>query len=103
HILRAFVGRGAAKRRVRDWTGRWWGSWGALDLVPIGNLVMVANPHWFNPFMEATEIEVTGRDTGRISLATGYGSHGQAVRRTRNKAGVVSDIWLAGSNMKPEK
>jgi hypothetical protein len=36
-------------------------------------------------------------------LAAGYGSHGQAARRTRNKAGHVTDIWLAGSNLKPEK
>jgi CubicO group peptidase (beta-lactamase class C family) len=102
-ILRAFAVRGAPGRRVRDWTGRWWGTWGALDLVPIGNLVMVSNPHLLNPFMDATEIEVAGRDIGRISLATGYASHGQAVRRTRNKAGTVTDIWLAGGNLKPEK
>ena len=48
-------------------------------------------------------IEVTGGDTGRISLAAGFGSHGQPVRRTRNKAGTVTDIWLAGGNLKPEK
>ena len=46
--------RGAPQRRVRDWTGRWWSLWGAVDLVPIGNLVMVANPHCINPFMDAT-------------------------------------------------
>jgi hypothetical protein len=102
-ILRAFADGGAPKRRVRDWTGRWWSLWGAVDLVAIGNLVIVANPHFLNPFMDATEIEVTGRDTGRISLAAGYASHGQAVRRTRNKAGRVTDIWLAGGNLKPEK
>ncbi|SHL71352.1 CubicO group peptidase, beta-lactamase class C family [Bradyrhizobium lablabi] len=103
HILRAFAAGGAPKRRLRDWTGRWWSIWGAVDLVPIGNLVVVANPHLLNPFMDATEIELTGRDAGRISLATGYASHGQAVRRTRNKAGRVTDIWLAGSNLKREK
>jgi hypothetical protein len=103
HILRAFAAGGVPRRRVRDWTGRWWSIWGAIDLVPIGNLVMVANPHLLNPFMDASEIEVTGRDTGRISLAAGYGSHGQTVRRTRGKAGTVTDIWLAGANLKPEK
>jgi CubicO group peptidase (beta-lactamase class C family) len=103
HILRAFAAGGVPRRRVRDWTGRWWSIWGAIDLVPIGNLVMVANPHLLNPFMDASEIEVTGRDTGRISLAAGYGSHGQTVRRTRSKAGTVTDIWLAGANLKPEK
>jgi hypothetical protein len=88
---------------VRDWSGRWWSSWGATDLVPIGDLVVVGNPQMANPFMDATEIEVTGRDTGRMSLAAGYASHGQSVRRTRNKAGVVTEIWLGGSRLKREK
>lgn len=103
HIMRAFATRGAPKRRVRDWTGRWWSAWGALDLVPIGNLVIAGNPYAFNPFLDASEIEVTGRDTGRISLAAGYASHGEAVRRTRNKAGKVTEVWFAGSKVRPEK
>jgi CubicO group peptidase (beta-lactamase class C family) len=103
HILRAFSARGAPNRRLRDWTGRWWSTWGAIDLVPVGKLVIATNPHLLNPFVDATEIEVTGRDTGRISLANGYASHGQAVRRARNKAGTVTDIWLAGGNLKSEK
>jgi CubicO group peptidase (beta-lactamase class C family) len=102
-ILRAFATRGAPKRRVRDWTGRWWTPWGAFDLVPMGDLVIVGNPHTFNPFLDATEIEVTGRDTGRISLAAGYGSHGEAVRRTRNKAGTVTEVWFAGGQGTREK
>jgi len=103
HILRAFAARGAPERRVRDWTGKWWSGGGAFDLVPLGNRVLVANPHMYNPFLDAAEIEITGRDTGRISQAAGGGSYGQPVRRTRNKAGKVTDIWLAGSNLKPEK
>lgn len=103
HILRAFSTRGAPKRRVRDWTGRWWTSWGAFDLVPMGNVVLVGNPHGFNPFLDTTEIEITGRDTGRITLAAGYGSHGEAVRRTRTKAGKVTEVWFAGGKGRPEK
>jgi CubicO group peptidase (beta-lactamase class C family) len=102
HILRAFAARGAPKRRVRDWTGRWWGTFGAVDLVPAGNLVLAANPQLLNPLLDAAEIEVTGRDTGQIALAPGFHSHGQPVRRVRNKRGAVSDIWLAGSNLKRE-
>jgi hypothetical protein len=103
YILRSFAEHGAPSRRVRDWTGRWWSQWGAFDLVPSGNRVVIANPHAINPFMDASEIEVTGRDAGKIALAAGYGSHGEGVRRTRNKAGTVTDLWLAGSNLKPEK
>ena len=100
HILRAYATHGAPKRRVRDWSGRWWGTFGAVDLVPVGNLVLVANPQLLNPFMDASEIEVTGRDSGWISQAAGFQSFGQAVRRVRNKRGVVTDIWLGGGNLK---
>jgi len=103
NILRVFADRGAPKRRIRDWTGRWWTTWGAIDLVPIGSRVIVANPNFINPFMAAAEIEVTGRDSGRIALASGYASHGESVRRAHNKAGKVTDVWLAGVNVRPEK
>jgi D-alanyl-D-alanine carboxypeptidase len=103
YILQTFSARGQPQRRVRDWRGRWWSLWGAVDLVPLGNQVLVANPNLINPFLDAAEIEVTGRDVGRISSATGYGSHGEGVRRTRSKAGSVADIWLGGINLKTEK
>jgi CubicO group peptidase (beta-lactamase class C family) len=100
HILRAFKTRGAPKGRVRDWRERWWTLWGAVDLVPMGDQVIAGNPHLINPFLDAAEIEVTGRDKGRIVSATGYASHGEPVRRSRNKAGKVTDIWLGGINAK---
>jgi len=103
HILRTFKARGAPNRRLHDWAGRWWTVWNALDLVPMGDRVLVGNPHMMSPFMDATEIEVTGRDKGRITAAAGYASYGEAVRRSRNKAGKVTDIWLAGANVKTEK
>lgn len=103
HILRTFATRGAPKPRVRDWNGRWWSTWGALDLVPLGDHVLVANPHAFNPFMDATVIAVTGRDSGKITTAAGYGSHGEPVRRTRNKSGSVREVWLAGGRLQSEK
>jgi hypothetical protein len=53
--------------------------------------------------MDASEIEVTGRDSGRITSATGYASFGEPVRRSRNKSGKVSDIWLGGANFKTER
>ena len=50
--------RGAPKRRVRDWTGRWWGMFGAVDLVPVGNRVLAANA------AIAQSIHGRGRDRG---------------------------------------
>ena len=102
-ILRAFESRGTPDRRSRDWTGRWWTIWGAVDLVPMGNRVVVANPHFNNPFMDAAEIEVTGHDTGKIVSAAGYSSHGEPVRRARDKRGRITGVWLAGAHVRPER
>lgn len=99
-ILRAFKTRGAPNRRTRDWTGRWWTIWGASDLVPMGDRVLVANPQFNNPFMDAGEIEVTGRDTGIIVSASGYASHGEPVRRVRDKRGKVTGVWLGGAHVR---
>ena len=54
-------------------------------------------------FMDSGEIEVTGRDTGTLVSAAGYASHGEPVRRVRDKRGKVSSIWIAGANVKPER
>jgi len=103
NVLRAFKTRGAPRGRVRDWSGRWWTMWNAIDLVPMGERVLAANPHLISPFTDATEIELAGRDRGRIISAPGYASFGESVRRVRNKAGKVTDVWLAGVHAKPEK
>jgi CubicO group peptidase (beta-lactamase class C family) len=102
HILRGFAMRGAPSRNVSDWNGRWWSSWGAADLVPMGKIIVLANPHAGNPFLDASEVTVAGKDKGRISLAGGYGSHGEPVRRTRDETGAVTELWLAGSKLLPE-
>ena len=103
HIMRGFAARGAPTRRVRDWSGRWWGLWGATDLVPMGNRVIAALPAALNPLLDATEIEITGRDAGKIVVAPGFRSYGEPVRRVRSKAGTVTDIWIAGGHLIREK
>ena len=100
NILRTFATGGPPSRRVAGWVGRWWGTGGAVDLVPMGNKVMVAGPYMANhPFLEASEIEVSGRDSGRIALAGGYGNHGETVRRVRSGAGRAVEFWLGSSRL----
>jgi CubicO group peptidase (beta-lactamase class C family) len=96
NILTCFAKRGAPTGEVRDWTGRWWSLWGAIDLVPMGGKVMVAVPALPNPLTDATEISVTGADRGRISLASGSARHGENVRRVRGRHGRVDKVWLGG-------
>jgi CubicO group peptidase (beta-lactamase class C family) len=101
HILRAYAKNGAPARKVKDWSGRWWTLWGAVDLVPMGNKVMAVAPGFLNPMLDAGEIEITGRSTGRIAVASGYGSYGEPVRCRRNASGEIVDIWLAATNLRP--
>ncbi len=100
HILQTFAQRGAPARRLRDWRGRWWGLWGACDLVPMGNRVLMAGPGLFTPFQDAAEIEVTGANAGHIALANGYGSHGEEVWLKRNSKGRVMEFWDMHSRAK---
>jgi CubicO group peptidase (beta-lactamase class C family) len=102
HVLRCYAKGGAPARRVAGWTGRWWTQWGAVDLLPVGAKVLVAFPAFLNPMMDASELEITGRDRGRIALAGGFASHGEPVRLVRNARGRVSEVQLAGARLVPE-
>jgi hypothetical protein len=102
HILRRFATRGAPSEKVGDWARRWWNLWGAADLVPVGDVVFIANPWIGKPLLDATAVGITDRDEGRIALANGYGSHGEHVRRTLDSGGAVTEIWLAATRFVPE-
>jgi len=102
HVLRAFAKHGAPSRKLRSWTNRWWSLWGAFDLVAVGDKVLVGNPALMHPFLDASEIEVTGRDRGQISLAGGFAVHGEPVRRMRGRSGKAAELWLAGLKLVPE-
>jgi class 3 adenylate cyclase len=68
-------------------------------LVPMGGKVVVANPALQPPFTDASEIVVSGPDDGTIVLANGFGSHGETVKRTRDRDGHVCE--LAGGTLVP--
>ena len=102
NILACFAKRGAPTGEVRDWTGRWWSLWGAIDLVPIGRTVMVGVPSQPNPFTDASEISVSGADYGRISLASGFAHYREPVRKIRGADGKVEEVWLGGMRFLPE-
>jgi len=101
HIMQAFARNGAPGRKTKDWSGRFWSLWGAVDLLPMGNKVLAIMPGFINPFPEASELEITGRNSGRIALASGFGSHGEGVRCTRAKSGKITELRLAGTKLLP--
>ena len=102
-VLRSFAEHGPATRRAASWAGRWWSLWGPVDLVPMGAKLLIASPSMTTPMTDATVIELTGRDTGRIALDGGFGNHGESVRRVRTAKGTVTEVWLSGSQMVSER
>lgn len=107
HLLRAHQRHGGPSRRTAAWAGRWWSLWGATDLLPLGDRVLVANPALPNPLMDCSEIEVAakgrqGQESGRITLAGGFASHGETARLVRDGRGQVAEVWLGGTRLLPE-
>jgi D-alanyl-D-alanine carboxypeptidase len=102
HILKAFSNGGAPASDLTGWTGRWWTLWGAIDLVPIGGKVVGAIPASFTPFTDASEMELTGPDAGRIVRASGFNSVGEPVRLVRDANGEVRELWAGGVKLLPE-
>jgi CubicO group peptidase (beta-lactamase class C family) len=103
HILASFAKYGAPTGNVRDWAGRWWAVLGAIDLLPMGGKVMIAAPSLPNPFMDASEISITGEDHGRVTLANGLARHGEEVRRIRGSNGEVAEVWIGDARYLPER
>ena len=107
HILRAFSRNGAPSRRTAAWSGRWWSLWGATDLLPMGDKVLIANPLLTNPVQDASEIAVSGRTRdgaarGRVALAGGFANHGEPVRMVLDSRGKPRELWLSGSQLLPQ-
>jgi D-alanyl-D-alanine carboxypeptidase len=99
-ILQAFAKHGPPRQPLADWRGRWWGLWGAVDLVPMGNIVVVAAPALANPLLDATELTPTGEDSARITRAGGFASYGELARLVRNRRDVVIEVRLAATRLR---
>jgi CubicO group peptidase (beta-lactamase class C family) len=97
HVARALAQKGKPTDDVLGWTGRWWNAWGALDLLPAGNRVLVATPGFLNPVMDAAEIEVTGPNDGRVAVAQAMTVMGSPFVSCSTKPGRPSSSGLAAS------
>jgi CubicO group peptidase (beta-lactamase class C family) len=101
NILQTFQRNGAPSRKTKDWNGRFWSLWAGIDLVPMDNKVLVTAPGFTNPMIDASELEITGRNSGRIALAGGYASHGEPVSCVRAKSGRITALKLAAGTFYP--
>jgi D-alanyl-D-alanine carboxypeptidase len=96
-IMAAFSRHGAPQPAVSGWNGRWWTIWAPIDLVPIGNKVLVADPASLMPFASASEIEVSSATAGTIVIADGIKGYGESVTRTLEAGGATQGLQLGGN------
>jgi len=101
-ILKRFEEDGAPAPALADWTGRWWSAWGATDLVPVGEKVLLASPAMPSPFLKVPELTLTGADEARISQAGAFASYGEPARLVRGGDGAVIEVLIAGGRSIPE-
>ncbi len=103
HILKTFSERGAPPAGTEDWNRRGWCIWGAGDLVPVSDRVLIANPALFTPFLDAGEITLHAPDHGRIIRASGFNSPGEPAKLVRDETGAVQSVWLGGGRFVGEE
>ncbi|PNG27292.1 serine hydrolase domain-containing protein [Methylocella silvestris] len=103
HILQAYAQNGAPRDDLAHWVGRWWSLWGARDLVPMGDKVLVALPAQLNPFADVSELTSCGAGAATITKAGGFGNFGEPARLVRSDKGEVSEVWLAGDRLQSEQ
>ena len=101
-ILKRFKDEGAPDPKLADWSGRWWSVWGANDLVPVGQKVLVAAPGLANPVGRASELTVDGGDRAKISQAGAFAHYGEPARLVRGADGAVTGVLLAGDRLVSE-
>ena len=95
-ILKRFREDGPPNPDLADWTGRWWSVWGATDLVPIGDKVLLAAPGLANPVLKAGEVTVAGPDQGWVSQASAFANHGEPASLVRGADGAVVEVRIGG-------
>lgn len=103
HILRVMHGLGAPTAQTQGWTGRWWGLWGAFDLVPGKDRVLVAAPGQNMPFVDASEIAVTGPDAGKVVKAQAFGDLAESCALHRHRSGAVDAVQIGAKRLVTER
>lgn len=102
HILRTIHTIGAPSPTTKDWSGRWWSLWGAVDLIPGKDRVLVAAPSLIMPFTDATEITMTGAGAGKVTKAQAFGDLAEPCVLHRDGSGTVQAVQIGGKRLVSE-
>jgi D-alanyl-D-alanine carboxypeptidase len=78
-ILDEFRKRAASEKPREEWCGRWHSILGTIDLVPIGERILINRPANSVPFEDASEIARESKNAGRVIKAPGFLHFGEPV------------------------
>lgn len=86
----------AALGETGAFEGRFAGAWGVVDVVRLGERLVMTSPGGPDPITDVDVLEVVDDDTLRISEGDGFGSVGELVHYDRDEAGVVTRVRAGG-------
>lgn len=87
---------------IKSFTGRFYGTWGATDIIAVGNKLMAIEPTgWNDDFEQCEKLSVIDSKTLKIDEASGYSSPGETILYEFDSSGNAKTITYAGTKMLP--
>ncbi|HSX52925.1 MAG TPA: serine hydrolase domain-containing protein [Patescibacteria group bacterium] len=87
---------------IKAFAGRFYGTWGATDVIAVGNKLMAIEPTgWNDDFEQCQKLSVVDSKTLKIDEAGGYDSPGEIVNYEFGTNGKAKTITYAGTKMLP--
>ncbi len=74
----------AGSKQIRDFNGRYYSLWGALDITAVQRVLTLHNPDQWQPFMGAYQLKPVSNQTLRIQGKDDYGSIGEDIQLKRS-------------------
>ena len=104
-LIQAGSTGGGPSARTSAWTGRWWSSAAAFDLLPMRDRVMVVTPALLDPTLDAGLLELNPENTDQAKFvrAAGLASFGEPARLVRENNAQISEVWLGGTRLVSEQ
>lgn len=87
---------------LKKYEGRFFGEWGATDILQLGNDLHIAFPEqWGSPLANATRLEQVSPSEFKIAEASGFASIGQTIKFEFDDQDVIKHIVHTGAKLYP--
>jgi hypothetical protein len=100
----------ATTESLQRFAGRFYSTWGPLDIVPTGSRLFALDPLWWTKsasserwpgFEDADELKIRDETTLTIERGGGYGMAGETIRYHFDDTGAAQSITYGGRTMLP--